>query len=163
MAARGIRKKRLVSAGSDSILFSWKSAAPPRTDHRGTGQYLFVLGCLQVVLGLYRSKNLRAMGRVSVRCSGTSKHPPKRLTGSVQISETTVTTSTRPTSERQSPQDRVVATSGEIFSDGTIIDLTASAGGGRPDLLLWKGKRATIAPRITYGGWFMKARHAPQC
>jgi len=45
-----------------------------------------------------------------------------------------------------------VATSGEIFSDGTIIDLTASAGGGRPDLLLWKGKRATIAPRITYGG-----------
>src|SRR5260370_42037880 len=71
MAARGIRKKRLVSAGSDSILFSWKSAAPPRTDHRGTGQYLFVLGCLQVVLGLYRSKNLRAMGRVSVRCSGT--------------------------------------------------------------------------------------------
>jgi hypothetical protein len=64
----------------------------------------------------------------------------------------TMTTSTRPTSKRQSPPDQVVTTSGEIFFDGTVIDLMASADGGRPDLLLWDGKRATVAPRVTRSG-----------
>jgi len=72
--------------------------------------------------------------------------------GSVQILGHTMTTGTRPTSKRQSPREQVVITSGEVFSDGTVIDLVASADICRPDLLLWNRQRATVAPRIQHGG-----------
>jgi hypothetical protein len=63
-----------------------------------------------------------------------------------------MTTGPRPTSKRQSPKAQVVTTSGEIFADGTVIDLAASPDIRRPDLLFWDGKRATVAPRIQHGG-----------
>lgn len=72
--------------------------------------------------------------------------------GSVQISGHLMTTRTRPTSKRQSRKDQVVVTSGEIFPDGKLIDLVASADIRRPGLLFWDGKRATVAPRIQHGG-----------
>ena len=72
--------------------------------------------------------------------------------GSVQISGHVMTTCTRPTSKRQSPKDQVVVTSGEIFPDGKVIDLVASADVRRPRLLFWDGKRASVAPRIQHGG-----------
>jgi hypothetical protein len=47
------------------------------------------------------------------------------------------------------PQVRIVATPGEMFSDGSLIELVTSAD-GKLALLFWNGKRARIAPQIEY-------------
>jgi hypothetical protein len=44
-----------------------------------------------------------------------------------------------------------VITSGEIFPDGTIIELVRGAvGSDKPELLLWSGTAATVAPQVKY-------------
>ena len=46
-----------------------------------------------------------------------------------------------------------VITAGEIFPDGTVIELVSgSSGFNKPDLLLWDGTEATIASRVEHGG-----------
>ena len=48
------------------------------------------------------------------------------------------------------PGDRTIATSGEMFTDGSLIELVASADNGKPALLFWNGKRVRIAPQIDH-------------
>ena len=46
-----------------------------------------------------------------------------------------------------------VKTAGEIFADGTLIELVQSSSvPNKPNLLLWNGTEATIAPRVQYAG-----------
>ena len=48
------------------------------------------------------------------------------------------------------PEDRSIATSGEMFTDGSLIELVAPANDGKPALLLWNGKSVRIAPQIDH-------------
>jgi hypothetical protein len=52
---------------------------------------------------------------------------------------------------------RAIATTGEIFADGSTIELIGGAQSGNPRLLLWDGANETIGPLIEYGG----ARYEP--
>src|SRR5207244_2933112 len=46
-----------------------------------------------------------------------------------------------------------VKTAGEIFTDGTLIELVQSSSvSNKPNLLLWNGTEATIASRVQYEG-----------
>jgi hypothetical protein len=54
---------------------------------------------------------------------------------------------TRETSESG---DRTIATSGEMFTDGSLIELVTSADNGKPALLFWNGKRVCIAQQIDH-------------
>jgi len=46
-----------------------------------------------------------------------------------------------------------VKTAGEMFADGTLIELVQRASvPNKPNLLLWNGTEATIAPRVQYAG-----------
>ncbi len=47
-------------------------------------------------------------------------------------------------------QDRIVRTSGEIFADGSVIELVSSATDHQLDVLFWHKHRKTIAPQIEY-------------
>jgi hypothetical protein len=50
-----------------------------------------------------------------------------------------------------------IVTSGEIFPDGTVIELVGgSAGSNKPDLLLWNGT-ATVAHQVKHGGCVYEA------
>ena len=56
-------------------------------------------------------------------------------------------------SERSRAKRSNVKTAGEIFGDGTLIELVSgSSVPNKPDLLLWNGTKATIAPRVQYAG-----------
>lgn len=46
--------------------------------------------------------------------------------------------------------DRIVRTSGEIFADGSMIELVSSATDNQLDLLFWHKHRKIIAPQIEY-------------
>jgi hypothetical protein len=48
--------------------------------------------------------------------------------------------------------DGPVATAGEIFPDGTVIDLVAAESGDMPALLLWNGQKAVIASQVEHAG-----------
>ncbi len=49
-------------------------------------------------------------------------------------------------------------TAGETFADGTIIELVAGSSGlTRPQLLLWNGRKATVAPRVQHAGCIYEA------
>jgi hypothetical protein len=52
------------------------------------------------------------------------------------------------------PEDRTIATSGEMFTDGSLIELVASADDGKPALLFWNGKSVRFAPQIDHLGHF---------
>jgi hypothetical protein len=54
---------------------------------------------------------------------------------------------TTSTSDRAS---RIVRTSGEIFADGSVIELVSSASDNQLDVLFWRQHRKTIAPQIEY-------------
>jgi hypothetical protein len=55
-----------------------------------------------------------------------------------------------------------VLTTGEIFDDGTLIELVrSSTGSSKPDLLLWNGTVATIGPKVTHGGRFYESSEIP--
>jgi hypothetical protein len=46
-----------------------------------------------------------------------------------------------------------IISAGEIFADGTMIELVSgSAGRDNPDFLLWSGKKATLGTHIKHGG-----------
>jgi hypothetical protein len=65
--------------------------------------------------------------------------------------ERTMTKSARRTARNKSePGDRTVATSGEMFADGTLIELVAPADNRKPALLFWNGNRVRIAPQIDH-------------
>ena len=50
-------------------------------------------------------------------------------------------------------KNRCVMTAGEIFSDGVMIELvTGSSQPNKPDLLLWNGRRATVASSVEHDG-----------
>jgi hypothetical protein len=68
----------------------------------------------------------------------------------------------KPSRRTRTIRDRernIVRTSGEIFADGSAIELVSSAAGNRLNLLLWKGDRKQIAPRIEFQG---SAYEAPE-
>jgi hypothetical protein len=47
---------------------------------------------------------------------------------------------------------RTVATCGEVFPDGSVIELIGGERSENPRLLLWDGAKATIGPLVEYGG-----------
>jgi hypothetical protein len=49
-------------------------------------------------------------------------------------------------------RDKIVRTSGEIFADGSVIELVSSATDHQLDLLFWHKHRKTIAQQIEYRG-----------
>ena len=54
--------------------------------------------------------------------------------------------------------DRSIISAGEIFADGTMIELVSSSSGlNKPDLLLWNGRKATVGPRVKHGGRIYEA------
>ncbi|HEX3352953.1 MAG TPA: hypothetical protein VHS34_09040 [Terriglobales bacterium] len=46
----------------------------------------------------------------------------------------------------------IAETTGEVFPNGDMIELVASAPGEQPNLLLWDGETRFIAPQVEYGG-----------
>lgn len=58
-------------------------------------------------------------------------------------------------------RNQVIGTFGEVFSDGCVIELVASANGDQLDLLLWTGKSTLIAPQIEHGGRIYRAEELP--
>lgn len=47
---------------------------------------------------------------------------------------------------------RPTVTTGEVFADGSVIELIGGAHDGNPALMLWDGAKETIGPLIEYGG-----------
>jgi len=47
---------------------------------------------------------------------------------------------------------RIVKTFGEIFQDGSVLELVAPAAGEQPDLLLWDGTKISISREIQHLG-----------
>lgn len=61
-------------------------------------------------------------------------------------------TATTRTSNGSKGKNTCVVTAGEIFSDGTVIELVSgSPEFHKPELLLWNGRKATVASRVEYG------------
>ncbi len=51
-----------------------------------------------------------------------------------------------------------VISAGEMFADGTMIELVSGSSGlNKPDLLLWNGSRATVGRRVERGGCIYEA------
>lgn len=50
------------------------------------------------------------------------------------------------------PESRIVRTSGELFDDGSAIELVAEGRGHKPQLLFWHEKTTTVAPEVTRDG-----------
>ena len=49
--------------------------------------------------------------------------------------------------------NRCILSAGEIFADGTMIELVSGSSGlDKPDLLLWNGKKAAVGTHIKHGG-----------
>ena len=49
--------------------------------------------------------------------------------------------------------NRCIFSAGEIFADGTMIELVSGSSGlDKPDFLLWNGKKATVGAHIEHGG-----------
>jgi hypothetical protein len=56
---------------------------------------------------------------------------------------------------------RIFKTFGEVFSDGSLIELVASANGDQLNLLFWNGESIFIAPQIEHGGRIYQAEELP--
>jgi hypothetical protein len=69
----------------------------------------------------------------------------------------------KPNAKRESnATNRCIISSGEIFADGAMIDLVSgSSGPNKPDLILWNGSTATVAPRVEHGGRLYEAPELP--
>jgi|SRR6516225_5360105 hypothetical protein len=52
-----------------------------------------------------------------------------------------------------SPATISIATTGEIFADGSLIELISDDGNGSPKLMLWDGARETVGAIVEFGGW----------
>lgn len=59
-------------------------------------------------------------------------------------------------------KNNITKTSGEIFPDGSIIELVAAASEERLDLLLWEEGSKTIAPQVEYRGCVYQAVDLPE-
>lgn len=57
---------------------------------------------------------------------------------------------------------RSLTTSGQVFSDGSIIELIGDARGGKPQLLLWDGTHETVGQVAKHGGIQYEAAHFPE-
>ena len=57
---------------------------------------------------------------------------------------------------------RPIATYGEVFPDGSIVELIAGHPGGNPRLLLWDGVKETTGALIEYGGMKYEAPQFPR-
>jgi hypothetical protein len=55
-----------------------------------------------------------------------------------------------PSGATAAPITRPIATYGEIFADGSTIELIGGQQGGNPRLLLWHGANETIGPLIKH-------------
>jgi hypothetical protein len=58
------------------------------------------------------------------------------------------TASRKTTKKNPENQIQIIPTSGEVFSDGSFIELVASPNDGKPALLFWDGKSVRVAPQI---------------
>ena len=47
---------------------------------------------------------------------------------------------------------RPIATAGEVFNDGVMIELIAGANPEHPQLMLWDGSKEIVAPVVAYNG-----------
>ena len=47
---------------------------------------------------------------------------------------------------------RPIATAGEVFTDGVMIELIAGANPEHPQLMLWDGSKEIVAPVVAYNG-----------
>src|SRR3984893_1582099 len=56
---------------------------------------------------------------------------------------------------------RIFRTFGEIFSDGSLIELVASVTGYLLNLLLWNGKATLIAPQVKHDGRIYQVQELP--
>ena len=55
-----------------------------------------------------------------------------------------------------------IASAGEIFADGAMLELVSGASGrNKPDVLLWNGRKATLGPRVKHGGYVYEATALP--
>ena len=54
------------------------------------------------------------------------------------------------TTSTSDSESTIVRTSGEIFDDGSVIELVSSPTDSQLDLLFWHKHRKTIAPQIEY-------------
>jgi len=55
--------------------------------------------------------------------------------------------------KRRSNAIKRIISAGEIFADGTMIELVSgSSGFNKPDFLLWNGRKTTVGPRVEHGG-----------
>jgi len=56
-----------------------------------------------------------------------------------------------------------IISAGEIFGDGAMMELVSgSSEPNKPDLLLWNGRKAIVAPRVEHGGCIYEAPELPQ-
>ena len=62
-----------------------------------------------------------------------------------------------PPTSTPGPDTKVVRTSGEIFSDGSVIELVSSATDRRLSLLLWRKRQQTIARHVKHRGRIYEA------
>ncbi|MBV9339339.1 MAG: hypothetical protein JO159_00430 [Acidobacteria bacterium] len=66
-------------------------------------------------------------------------------------------TAPRSATNNSEAESRTIATSGEIFADGSVIELVAAVRDDKPGLLFWNGQDATVAPQVEYGGRIYRA------
>ena len=57
---------------------------------------------------------------------------------------------------------RLNMTSGEVFSDGSVIELIGNVRGGDPQLLLWDGANQTVGPVVEHSGIRYQAAQFPK-
>jgi len=58
-------------------------------------------------------------------------------------------------------RNQVIRTFGEVFPDGSVIELVASANGDQLNLLCWNGESIVIAQQIEHGGRIYQAEELP--
>ncbi len=67
--------------------------------------------------------------------------------------EVALNTKANPEVKGGSNATKRIISAGEIFADGTMIELVAGSSGlDKPDFLLWDGKKATVGTHIKHGG-----------
>ena len=97
-------------------------------------------------------------GRALFLTTTLHKLPRRLLRRRTWGTEVSLPTNVKGNSKTSAAVPNRIVTAGEIFSDGTMIELvTGSPQLGKPQLLLWNGHKAKIGPQVAHNGQIYEA------